>query len=123
MCIHNTIKRKSDEFFVHAKQMHKFEQNIFGQKTIQPAIYQNTTVKYRIILFGLGAKVRYVAYSASLFHPQEGKCGCYHQSQACLGYLKSHVGHLGLWSVFCKSAVNNVTLINNIIQEGLKQKI
>ena len=42
-------------------------------------------------LHGLGAKLIYMGYFASLLHPQEEKLGYYFQSGTCLGALETHV--------------------------------
>ena len=50
----------------------------------------------------VGAKLRYIGYFASLFHPQEEKVDYYFQSGTCLGALETHVLLCFLWSIFCK---------------------
>ena len=72
-------------------------------------IFADNLSKVKDILFklaghldGLGAKWRYVGYFGSSLHPREEKFGCYHDSKACLGDLKSHVVLGYQWQLFCK---------------------
>ena len=60
---------------------------------------------------GLGAKLIYMSYFASLLHPQEENLGYYFQLGTCLGAMKTHVLLSFLWSAFCKWPVINVTLL------------
>ena len=67
-------------------------------------------------LIGLGAKLKYMGYFASLLHPPlpppgEEKFGCYLESGTCLGGLETHVLLSYLWSFFCKWLVTTVTLV------------
>ena len=65
---------------------------------------------------GLGAKLIYMGYFASLLHPQEEKLGYSFQLGTCLGALETHVLLSFLWSIFCKWPVINVTLLTlNIV--------
>ena len=63
------------------------------------------------VVNGLGAKLIYMGYFASLLHPQEEKLGYYFQLGTFLGALKTHVLLSFLWSAFCKWSVINVTLL------------
>ena len=55
-----------------------------------------------LTLYGLGVKWRYMGYFGSSLHPREEKFGCYHDSKACLGDLKSYVVLSDQWQIFCK---------------------
>ena len=59
--------------------------------------------------YGLGAKLRYMGYFASLLHPQEEKVGYYFQSGTCLRALETQFLLSVLLSIFCKWPVINVT--------------
>ena len=61
--------------------------------------------------YGLGAKLIYIGYFASLLHPQEEKLGYYFQLGTGLGALETHVLLSFLWSAFCKRPVINITLL------------
>ena len=61
--------------------------------------------------YGLGAKLIYMSYFASLLYPQAEKLGYYFQLGTCLGAMKTHVLLSFLRSAFCKWHVINVTLL------------